>query len=168
MTTLRVSRQVVIAFVVGVAVGGATLGIGAQASRWDGNKGVNHVGIVVDDMDQAIASYARLFGFEPAAVLKDDKGQTTLAFIQVSRDTFVELAPASPTRRAGIDHFGLEVENVRTATDALRQRGVKVEDPRKGRTVTTITTTTDPTGVRMELSELGPDSTLGKAIANWK
>ena len=29
MTTLRVSRQVVIAFVVGVAVGGATLGIGA-------------------------------------------------------------------------------------------------------------------------------------------
>lgn len=158
----------VIAFVVGTVVGGTAIGIDAQAGRWDGNKGVNHVGIVVDNMDETIAAYARLYGFGTAAVLKDDKGQTTLAFIQVNRNTFIELAPTGPTRRAGIDHFGLEVESVRAATDALRQRGVKVDDPRKGRTVTTITTTTDPTGVRMELSELGPDSTLGQAIANWK
>ena len=168
MMTLRVSRHVAIAFAVGVAVGGATLGIGAQANRWDGNKGVNHVGIVVDNMDEAIASYSRLYGFGTAAVLKDDKGQTTLAFLQVNRNTFIELAPASPTRRAGLDHFGLEVADARAATDALRQRGVKVDDPRKGRTVSMITSTTEPGGVRMELSELGPDSMLGQAIAGWK
>jgi catechol 2,3-dioxygenase-like lactoylglutathione lyase family enzyme len=168
MDMLRTHRLLALAFVVGTIVGGVAVGLGAQTLHWDGNKGVNHVGIVVDDMDQTIASYQKLYGFDPAAVLKDDKGQTILAFIQVNRTTFIELAPSSATRRAGIDHFGLEVADARAAVDTLRQRGVKVDDPRKGRTVSMITTTTDPTGVRMELSELGPDSMLGKAIANWK
>jgi catechol 2,3-dioxygenase-like lactoylglutathione lyase family enzyme len=157
-----------VAFVVGLCVGAAAMTVGAQSNRIPGNSGVNHVGIVVDNMEQAIAAYGKMFGFGEAAVLRDDKGQPTLAFIHVNRNTFIELSPASATRRAGLDHFGLQVDDAKAAATALQQRGVKIDDPRAGRTVSFITSTTEPFGVRMELSELRPDSMLGKAIAGWK
>jgi len=159
---------IVTAFATGVVVGGLGMAVGAQANRIEGNMGVNHVGITVENMADAIAAYNKMFGFGEAAVIRDDKGQPTLAFIQVSRNTFIELAPASATNRPGLSHFGLEVSNVKAATAALQQRGVKIGDPRPGRTISLITNTTDPYGVRMELSELGPESMLGKAVAGWR
>ena len=71
-------------------------------------------------------------------------------------------------RPAGINHFGLHVDDARAATTELRQRGVVIEDPRVGRTISFITSVTGPAGVRMELSEIGPESMLGKAIASWR
>lgn len=162
------SLLIVTAFATGVAVGGLGMAVSAQANRIEGNMGVNHVGITVEHLDEAIATYNKMFGFGEAAVIRDDKGQATLAFIQVSRNTFIELAPASETNRPGLSHFGLEVSNVKAATAALQQRGVKIGDPRPGRTISLITSTTDPYGVRMELSELGPESMLGKAVAGWR
>ena len=159
---------IVTAFATGVAVGGVGMAVSAQANRIEGNMGINHVGITVEKLDDAITAYNKMFGFSEAAVIRDDKGQATLAFIQVSRDTFIELAPASDTNRPGLSHFGLEVSNVKAAAAALQQRGVKIGDPRPGRTITLITNTTDPYGVRMELSELGPESMLGKAKAGWR
>jgi len=156
------------AFVVGIVVGGAALSVGAQASRVPGNNGVNHVGINVGNMNEAIAYYGKNFGFGEAAVIRDDKGQPTLAFIQVSRNTFIELGPATAERPAGINHFGIHVDDLKAATANLRQRGVKIDDPRVGRTISFITSVTDPAGVRMELSEIGPESMLGKAIASWR
>jgi catechol 2,3-dioxygenase-like lactoylglutathione lyase family enzyme len=160
--------QIPAVFVAGLFVGAAVMAASAQSTRVPGNNGINHVGIVVERMDEAIATYGRTFGFGEAAVLRDEKGQPTLAFIQVSRNTFIELSPTTPTRRAGLDHFGLQVDDVKAATSALQQRGVKIDEPRAGRTVSFITSTTDPVGVRMELSELRADSMLGKAIAGWR
>jgi catechol 2,3-dioxygenase-like lactoylglutathione lyase family enzyme len=156
------------AFVTGLLVGAVAMAAGAQANRIEGNIGLNHVGIIVDRMDEAIDYYTKTLGFGEAAVLRDDKGQPILAFVQVSRNTFIELSPADATRRPGLNHFGLQVTDIKAATAGLRERGVKIEDPRVGRTVSFITSTTDPYGVRMELSELGADSMLGKAIASWK
>ena len=159
---------VVTAFVAGVVVGGLGVAVGAQSNRIEGNMGINHVGITVERLDEAIATYNRVLGFSEAAVIRDDKGQATLAFIQVSRNTFIELAPATATNRPGLSHFGLQVSDIKAATAGLQQRGVKIDAPRVGRTVSLITSTTDPYGVRMELSELGPESMLGKAIAAWR
>jgi catechol 2,3-dioxygenase-like lactoylglutathione lyase family enzyme len=156
------------AFAIGLLIGGAAMAVGAQANRIPGNNGVNHVGINVEKMDEAIAYYTKTLGFGEAAVLRDDKGQPTLAFIQVNRNTFIELGPATAERPAGINHFGLHVDNAKAATTTLRQRGVAIEDPRVGRTISFITSVTGPGGVRMELSEIGPESMLGKAIASWK
>ena len=168
--TYRLSRSIrtPAVFLAGLLVGAAGMAVGAQSSRITGNNGINHVGIVVDRLDEAIATYGNKFGFEEAAVLRDEKGQPTLAFIQVSRNTFIELSPASPTRPAGLDHFGLQVDDVKVATGELKQRGVKIEEPRVGRTISFITNTTDPFGVRMEFSEIGAESMLGKAIAGWR
>jgi catechol 2,3-dioxygenase-like lactoylglutathione lyase family enzyme len=156
------------AFAIGLIIGGAAMAVGAQANRIPGNNGVNHVGISVANMNDAIAFYTKNFGFGEAAVLRDDKGQPTLAFIQVNRHTFIELGPATAERPAGINHFGLHVDDIKAATAAIRQRGVTIDDPRIGRTISFITSVTDPAGVRMELSEIGPESMLGKAIASWK
>jgi catechol 2,3-dioxygenase-like lactoylglutathione lyase family enzyme len=159
---------IITAFVVGILVGAAAVAAGAQGDRIPGNNGVNHVGINVANMNEAIAFYGRNFGFGEGAVIRDDKGQPTLAFIQVSRNTFIELGPATAERPAGINHFGIHVDDVKSATANLRQRGVKIDDPRVGRTISFITSVTDPAGVRMELSEIGPESMLGKAIAGWR
>ena len=160
--------QTLTGFLVGILVGCAAMSVGAQGNRIPGNNGVNHVGINVNNMSEAIAYYSKNFGFGEAAVIRDDKGQPTLAFIQVNRNTFIELGPATAERPAGINHFGLHVDDIKAATAALRQRGVKTDDPRVGRTISFITSVTDPAGVRMELSEIGPESMLGKAIASWK
>ena len=156
------------AFVIGIIVGGAAIVVGAQANRLEGNRGVNHVGINVKDMNEAISYYTKTFGFGEAAILRDEKGQPTLAFIQVSRNTFIELGPANAERPEGITHFGLHVDDVKAATNTLRQRGVKIDDPRVGRTISFITSLTGPGGVRMELSQIGPESMLGKAIDAWR
>ncbi len=100
-------------------------------------------------------------------VLRDDDGRPTLAFLQVSRNTFIELGRASATSPAGLTHFGLEVEDIEAATAELRRRGVEVGDPRAGRTLSFITSTTEP-GIRMELHQIGPESMLGKATASWR
>ena len=165
--TARSNRHTFVGFLAGLLVGAAAMAVGAQANRVPGNSGINHVGIAVENLDEAIDAYERLYGFGDAAVLRDDKGQTTLAFIQVSRNTFIELSKANETRRAGLDHFGLQVDDVKAATVELQRRGVSIAEPRVGRTISFITSTTDPVGVRMELSEIGAESMLGKAIAAW-
>jgi catechol 2,3-dioxygenase-like lactoylglutathione lyase family enzyme len=160
--------RTVTVFVTGLLVGVAAMAVVAQSNRIETNMGINHVGITVENMQEAIDAYNKAFGFGEAAVLRDDKGQATLAFIHVSRNTFIELAPASATNRPGLSHFGLQVSDIKAATAGLQQRGIKIDNPRPGRTVSLINATTEPVGVRMELSELGPESMLGKSIAAFK
>jgi len=96
------------------------------------------------------------------------KGQPVLAYVQVSRDTFMELQPATADRRPGISHVGLHVENIRATLARLAQHGVKVDEPRVSRTNSTIANATSPEGIRIELSELGPESLQRKAMNGWR
>jgi catechol 2,3-dioxygenase-like lactoylglutathione lyase family enzyme len=160
-----------IAFVMGVVVGSVVAagitGI-AQADRLTGLNGVNHVGISVERFDEAMAFYTQKMGFREAFTVRDDKGQPVLAYVQVSRNTFIELVPANPNRRPGLDHVGLHVDDIRASIATLKQRGVTVEDPRAGRTKSVIANATDPGGVRIELSELGPESLQRQAMDSWR
>jgi catechol 2,3-dioxygenase-like lactoylglutathione lyase family enzyme len=140
----------------------------AQGDRLAGMNYVNHVGVSVENFDEAFAFYTQKMGFREAFTVRDDKGQPTLAYVQVSRNTFVELQPSNTTRPPGLTHFGLHVENLRDAVATLKQRGVTVEDPRAGRQDSSVANATGPGGVRIELFEFGPDSLQGKAIASWK
>ena len=154
-------------FVTGLLVGCAIATGFAQGNRLSGLNGVNHVGISVERFDEALAFYKEKMGFAEAFVVRDDKGQPVLAYVQVSRNTFVELLPANANRRPGLDHVGLHVDDIRSTIATLKQRGVTVEDPRAGRTKSVIANVTDP-GVRIELSELGPESLQRKAMDSWK
>src|SRR5258708_40315726 len=85
--------------------------------------GSNHVGISVPTLDQAVAYYTKTLGFPEAFRNLDEKGQPTLVYVQVSRNTFLELQPAGADRPPGITHFGVHVENMGTATAMFKQRG---------------------------------------------
>ena len=155
-------------FVTGLLVGSAVATGVAQSNRLSGLHMVNHVGITVPRMDEALAFYTGKMGFREAFVVKDDKGQPALAYVQVSRDTFVELGPAGPNATLGISHFGLHVDDIKATIATLRERGVKVEDPRVGRNGSIIASATDLNGVRVELTELPPNELVRKAMDSWK
>ncbi|PYS28750.1 MAG: hypothetical protein DMG11_11530 [Acidobacteria bacterium] len=152
-------------------VGGILLGLAVQTgiAQTDRVINVNHVGITVSNFDEAMKFFKESMGFREAFTVRDEKtGQPTLAYVQVSRDSFIEVQPAGADRRPGISHLGLHVENIRATLARLAQHGVKVEEPRASRTNSVIANATGPDGIRMELSELGPESLQRKAMNSWK
>jgi methylmalonyl-CoA/ethylmalonyl-CoA epimerase len=130
--------------------------------------GLNHVGISVPNLDEAVAYYTQTLGFPEAFRSVDDKGKTALVYVQISRNTFVELLPASADRPPGLNHFGLHVENMGAVTAMFKQRGANVSETRVSPTKAILSNVTDPQGVRMELAELPPESQHRQAMERWK
>jgi catechol 2,3-dioxygenase-like lactoylglutathione lyase family enzyme len=157
-----------IGFVLGVLFGLGVASAVAQNNRLGGVNNMNHVGIAVERFDEALAFYTQKMGFREAFTVRDDKGQPALSYVQVSRDTFVELQPANANRPPGLTHFGLHVQDLAATVAALKQRGVKVEEPRAGRQDSMVANATDPGGLRIEIFQFGPESLQGKAISSWK
>jgi catechol 2,3-dioxygenase-like lactoylglutathione lyase family enzyme len=155
-------------FAAGIAVGVFLMQpVAAQQTQNPGLR-LNHVGIYTKDFDESMRFYTKNMGFREAFTIKDKDGKPTLAYLQLSRDTFLELAPATAERPAGLSHIGFWPEDLNAAVAALRQRGVKVDDPRTGSTKTSITNVIEPNGVRLELLDFLPDSLPRKAIDSWK
>ena len=107
-------------------------------------------------------------GFREAFSLKDKDGKPTVTYLQINRDTFLELAAASGDRVAGVSHVGILADDLNGTIAMLRQRGVKVDDPRTGATKAPLTSVNDPSGIRLELLDFTPDSLQRKAIEAWK
>jgi catechol 2,3-dioxygenase-like lactoylglutathione lyase family enzyme len=154
-------------FVAGILVGLAVqVAIAQNQNR--GIVGLNHVGISVPNLDKAVAYYTKTMGFPEAFRNFDDKGQPTLVYVQISRNTFLELQPASADRPPGISHFGVVVENMGAATAMFKQRRANVSETRVSGTKAILSNVTDPNGVRMELLELPPESLHRQAMERWK
>src|SRR5881628_1784890 len=105
----------VLLFVAGILVGLAFQSAVAQSPN-SGIVGLNHVGISVPNLDEAVTYYTKTLGFPEAFRSKDDKGNVTLVYVQISKNTFIEIQPANPQKPAGINHFGLVVDNMPAAT----------------------------------------------------
>jgi lactoylglutathione lyase len=129
---------------------------------------LNHVGVYAKDYNESMRFYTQTMGLKEAFTIKDKDGNPTLTYLQISKDTFLEVAPASGDRKPGLSHVGIWPENLNATVAALRQRGVTVADPRTGSTKTSITNATDPDGIRLELLDFLPDSLPRKAMDNWK
>jgi catechol 2,3-dioxygenase-like lactoylglutathione lyase family enzyme len=155
-------------FAAGIAVGSFLLQPGrAQSNTMPGVR-LNHVGIYVKDFDESMRFYTQTMGFHEAFTIKDAAGKPVLAYLQITRDTFLELAPATAERPVGLSHIGIWPEDLSATVAALRQRGVMVADPRTGSTKTSITNVIDPNGVRLELVDFLAGSLPKKAIDDWK
>jgi len=90
-----------------------------------------------------------------------------LTYLQINRDTFLELAPATAERPVGLSHVGLWADNLNAEVAALRQQGVKVDDPRTATTKAPLTNVIDPNGIRLELLDIAQGSMQRKAIDSW-
>jgi catechol 2,3-dioxygenase-like lactoylglutathione lyase family enzyme len=155
--------------VTGIVLGASMTALVAQGRQPTAAGGdirtVNHVAIRVDDFDAAMRFYTQTMGFRETFRFTNPR----LAYVQVSRDTFLEITPAAPSRPAGVDHFGLEVAGLDAAH--ARMKGVPqttVTDIRVGGSKTRVATITDPFGIRFEMLELGPESLIGQARDAWR
>ena len=161
--------RTVMVFAIGLIVGATMVPGSAQSTRIPGINNMNHVAIAVPDMNAALDFYMQKMGFGEGFIVRNDKGEPTLAYVQVSKDTFVELAPVNANRPAGLNHYGLHVQDLKAFQATLKQRGVTVTDVRPGGDPSSFSANvTDPNGINIELFQFGPESLQGKAIGSWK
>jgi catechol 2,3-dioxygenase-like lactoylglutathione lyase family enzyme len=129
---------------------------------------MNHVGISVPNIPEAVTYYTQKMGYREAFRVNDEKGQPRIVYLQISKNTFLELNPVTAQRPAGFSHYGLQVENAADAIARFRSRGVTVTDAIASDTKAILANITDPYMGRIELAELTPESLHNKAIQNWK
>jgi catechol 2,3-dioxygenase-like lactoylglutathione lyase family enzyme len=159
--------RAVLLFVAGVGVGILLMQTGIAQS--DPGLKLNHVGIAVKNFDEAVNYYTKTLGFRPAFAFKNADGTPALTYLQISKDTFLEIQPASDRQPVGITHFGLDTGDVAKYVSGLQRMGVSVKDPAaSARTGALLTNATDKEGIRAELLEFGPNSTQRKAMNAWK
>ena len=142
---------------------------------------LDHVGIAVQDIDQALAFYRDALGMEIEAP-EDVRSQRVRAHVIPAGQTALELleatAPDSPiarylqTRGPGIHHITLRVDDIRRALDHLRSRGVRLidEQPRPGAqsSVVAFVHPSATHGVLVELKQLAqPRSLLASQRMSW-
>jgi catechol 2,3-dioxygenase-like lactoylglutathione lyase family enzyme len=157
-------------FIAGALVGGLAVHTAlAQNQHLSPNTGVvalNHVGIIVPDLDKAVAYYTKTLGFPEAFRQKDASGKVQLVYVQISQNTFVELQPANG-RPVGISHFGVHVENMKDALAMFKARGAAVQEINLSGTKAILSNIVDPAGNRMELTELPAESLHRQAMNRW-
>ena len=59
---------------------------------------MNHVGINVPDIPDAMTYYTETMGYREAFRLNDDNGQPRLVYMHISENTFLELGQANAQR----------------------------------------------------------------------
>lgn len=150
---------------------GLLVGAAIQTAVGQGqNRGIvrmNHVGINVPDIEAAATYYTETIGFKEAFRARDEAGNTRLVYLQVSRDSFVELNQAGEDRPVGLGHFGLHVDDVESAVEMFSGAGAEVAGVVHSSTGAVLSNVYDLNGVRMELAELPPESDHYKAMDSW-
>jgi catechol 2,3-dioxygenase-like lactoylglutathione lyase family enzyme len=154
-------------------VAGLTCGLAVQTTMAQSDSSgviLNHVGLSVPSVPDAAAFYIQKMGFKEAFRNSDAQGNPTAIYIQVSKNTFIELQQANAQRPAGLNHFGMEAPNIEKAVAFFKQKGATATEPgapsafSKAR----LANVTDLNGLRIELAELGPESLQRKASESWK
>ena len=106
--------------------------------------GMDHVGIAVKSLDEAIKVYRDALGFELRGVHVLKERKVKVAFFSTGNDAQIELleplgidSPVSKfleARGEGIHHIAVKVDNIEAVLDRLKQNGVVLVDekPRDG------------------------------------
>lgn len=161
---MRTTLALVVGILVGVAAQAALAQKGAGQVQM-----MNHVGINVPNIPEAITYYTQKMGYKEAFRATNDKGEPTLVYLHISRDTFLELGQANAQRPAGFTHYGLVVDSGSAAASLFRQRGLTVSEPNvSANTKAILANIPDPYMGRIELTEITPDSLHRKALDSWK
>jgi len=155
-------------FVAGLLAGLAVHVAVAQNANTDVSM-LNHVGINVPNIPEAMKYYTEKMGYREAFRVTGNDGQPTLVYMQISKNTFLEIQQSGANRPAGVTHYGLVVDNAAASVAAFRGRGATVSDvTTSAGTKANLANITDPYMGRVELVEITPDSLHAKAIAGWK
>jgi len=106
--------------------------------------GIDHVGVAVKNLDEAVKVYRDVLGFELKGIHVLKERKVKVAFFSMGGEAQVELleplgsdspvAKFLEARGEGIQHIALKVDNIEKALNALKQNGVVLVDdkPRDG------------------------------------
>ena len=121
------------------------------------------------DFQESLNFYTKVMGFRVAYAMPSPDGKPTTTFLQINRDTFIEMAPASPSLPPGITHIGIWSEDANATVTQLRKTGATLTDVRPSApTGSRLSNITDPNGIRLELNEQSAGSLMRKAMETWK
>ena len=88
-------------------------------------------------MPDALAFYTQKMGFREAFRQTSPDGKLVSAYVQVSKNTFIELQEANAQRPAGVSHFGMAVDSIEDAVKMFpRRRGDRIRPGRAERVFT--------------------------------
>jgi catechol 2,3-dioxygenase-like lactoylglutathione lyase family enzyme len=153
-------------FLGGVVVGAALIQVGvAQDSS---RRGLNHIGIATHDYGAALAFYKDTLGAKEAFTIRNPDGTVRITYLQLSRETFVELLPVAAEQPSGMVHIGIETGDVAASVASLRARGLAVDDPTVGISKARVARIRDVDGVQIEVMEMRNDSLQRQAIDAWQ
>ncbi len=106
--------------------------------------GVDHVGVAVKNLDEAINVYRDILGFKLLGVHVLTERKVKVAFLSTGGEAQIELleplGSESPvakfleSRGEGIHHIAVKVDNIEKTLEALKKKGVQLVDekPRTG------------------------------------
>ena len=106
-------------------------------------KKIDHIGIVVNDIEEALKVYQQALGLSLARIQEMPGQAVTLAFLPTGESEIELVQPVTSDsgvakflqkRGEGIHHICLEVDNVEKALADLREKGLQLidETPRTG------------------------------------
>ena len=106
-------------------------------------KGIDHIGIAVNDLNEALAVYERALGLKHERVTVVESQKVKVAFLQVGESRIELLEPLSKEstltgflekRGEGIHHIALRVEGIEDMLKKLQNQGITLidEKPRPG------------------------------------
>jgi len=106
--------------------------------------GIDHVGVAVKNLDEAIGIYQNVLGFKLESIHVLSERKVKVAFLSSSGETRIELleplgsdspvAKFLENRGEGIHHIAVKVENINVALEDFKRKGVVLVDdkPRMG------------------------------------
>jgi len=155
-------------FAAGLVLGGVAIkSIDAQQDKGIGVR-VNHVGIYVKNLQESVDYYTKTLGMRQGFIMGNRNGNPGTYYIQVDKNTFLELAQSTPERAVGINHVGFETQNMSDTAAELKKRGITVPEVSSVGSGAPHTSIMDPNGVRLELLEFAEGSMQRKAIEAYK
>ena len=106
-------------------------------------KGINHVGVIVKDLDQSLKQYDKLLKLRATTVMEGLNGKVRVAFVHVGDDEIELIQPLDletplgkflQTHGPGIHHISLTTDNIDGEVDRMRKEGVVFDqqEPRVG------------------------------------
>ena len=104
---------------------------------------IDHIGIAVKDLDEAIHVYRDILGFELEGIHTLNERMLKIAFFSLGGSRIELLQPLSAdstvarfleTRGEGIQHLAVKVKNVEAVLEEFKRKGVTLidEKPRAG------------------------------------
>ncbi len=97
--------------------------------------GIDHIGILVKDIDSAMNLYS-IMGLKPALIEENEAYKVKIAFLPVSGVLVELIEPIGPGRLKeqlesygeGIDHIAFKVDDIEKSLRELREQGVPLQD----------------------------------------